>query len=499
MQFYPEAAPESEIIRRSLRYVIVDGIFAWTMVALTTGAFIVDFALLLGATNFLIGLIAAIPFLGSAFQLPAILLIMQFPKRRFLTFVSLIISRSSWLFIGLIPFIFLRKNWLVYFPLILFFSAAVGAIANAAWNSWMKDLIPERSRGIFFSRRLSLGFAVSLVVSLLASWLIDLYKKGHPGEQALLVYMILFLFAAILGLVGAYILYLAYEPPMFRQNSMPNLFSMLRETLQDVNFRRLLVVTTLWSFALSLSGPFFPVFMFKQLHLRLSTVISLGVLSQIMNIFFLTIWGKLVDRFGNKPVFNISALLFMLSLALWLFTALPEPHQLTLFYLVIIHFISGIAIAGVVISSMNIVFKLAPAEKATSYLAVNGTFVSLVSAIAPFIGGFISHYLGLMEFAVSFKWHLVEKATSISILHLSGLKFLFILSILLGIYSLNRLGRVKEMGEAPPAVVYLEFIKETRRALRNLSTATGIYYLMNIPTFVFPRRQPNREEKSNKE
>jgi hypothetical protein len=50
-----------EEIKKGLRSVIRDGLTTQTMVTLTGGVFLVAFALKLGASNTIIGLLAAIP------------------------------------------------------------------------------------------------------------------------------------------------------------------------------------------------------------------------------------------------------------------------------------------------------------------------------------------------------------------------------------------------------------------------------------------------------
>lgn len=492
MESHKDSPAHNELIKKSLRYVVFDGIFAWVFVSLTGGAFLIDYALLLGASNVIIGLIAAIPFLGNAFQIPSLFLIERLRNRRVLTFVSSLFNRGFWVLIAFIPWLFSPDNRLLALCVFLFIGASIAAIANASWNSWMKDLVAEEIRGRFFSRRLSISFTFALVISLLAGRLIDLYKAEHPGEQGLVGYTVLFTFAALLGIVGAMFLFQAYEPPMHTPASQRSLVGILNRPFRDRNFRRVLSVTVIWSFALNLSGPFYAVYMFKRLHLSLQLVVALSVLAQVMNVFFLVIWGKLADRFSNKSVFFVSSVIYLFTLALWPFTALPRPHELTLVYLIIIHLFLGIAIAGVVISSMNIVYKLSPREEATSYLAIKGACVSIASAIAPLIGGFSAHYLDLLEFTILLKWQLPTKDVAFHLLDIRGLEFLFVLSIIFGLYALQCLKKVKEEGEAPPKIVYLEFFKETRRALRNLSTAPGIYYIMNIPALLSQRRSsPN--------
>ena len=60
MNLRPKAALTEADVKRGLRLVIGDGLTTETMTALITGAFLVSFALMMGANNFQIGLLAAL-------------------------------------------------------------------------------------------------------------------------------------------------------------------------------------------------------------------------------------------------------------------------------------------------------------------------------------------------------------------------------------------------------------------------------------------------------
>jgi hypothetical protein len=61
--------------RRVLRLVLLDALASEAMGTLTTGVFLVGFAVALGADNFAIGVLAAVPFFAQLLQIPAVLLV----------------------------------------------------------------------------------------------------------------------------------------------------------------------------------------------------------------------------------------------------------------------------------------------------------------------------------------------------------------------------------------------------------------------------------------
>src|SRR5436853_6106999 len=75
----------SEVAERASRLVLYDALTHEAMGALTTGVFLVGFAVAIGASNFAIGVLAAIPFLAQLLQIPAVALIERWRARRLIS------------------------------------------------------------------------------------------------------------------------------------------------------------------------------------------------------------------------------------------------------------------------------------------------------------------------------------------------------------------------------------------------------------------------------
>ena len=93
-----------EEVARGLKLVIGDGLATQAMVTLTGGIFLVAFALQLGASNTIIGLLAAIPPLAELLQIPAVYVVDRVQKRRLVVVVASLAARLLWIPIILIPF-----------------------------------------------------------------------------------------------------------------------------------------------------------------------------------------------------------------------------------------------------------------------------------------------------------------------------------------------------------------------------------------------------------
>ncbi len=165
--------------RRVLRLVLFDALASEAMGTLTTGVFLVGFAVALGADNFAIGVLAAVPFFAQLLQIPAVLLVERWRIRRDICVFSTAIGRAFLIAAAATP---LLGGALAVKVLIasLAIYQAMAAIAGCAWNSWMRDLVPSSEYGRFFGRRTAATTALSVVAALGGGAIIVFGKAACP-------------------------------------------------------------------------------------------------------------------------------------------------------------------------------------------------------------------------------------------------------------------------------------------------------------------------------
>lgn len=386
MWFKTQQSFDKTQIQVALKNIIRDGVASQAMGIFTRGAFLVAFALKLGASNFVIGLLAAIGPLAQLLQLPSIFLVEKIRNRRSIVVVAAGLNRLCWLLIALSPFVFPANIAIGVLLVLLILSSAFGAVSGCSWVSWMRDIIPENTIGVFFAKRMRISTAVGIVLSIIAAIYLDFWKKQFPDNE-LSGYSILFFAGFAAGVAGLFFLAKTPEMQMPRIKEKQKIFSILSQPFKDENFRKLIAFMCSWNFAVNLAGPFFLVYMLKRLGLSMAFIIGLSIVSQIMNFLFLKIWGRYTDQFSNKSVLAICCPLFIASILAWTFTTMPEKYFFTIPLLIIIHMVMGISSAGVTLASGNISMKLAPKGQATAYLAANTIANSIAAGIAPILGG----------------------------------------------------------------------------------------------------------------
>ena len=467
-----------EELKSGLRGVTLDGMATRLTVTLASGAFLVAYALQLGADNATIGILAAIPFLTHILQIPAVYLVEQLRVRRPISVYSAFISRTSLLFVALIPF-FISDDWRISAVIfLLVVKGSFGAVSQCAWSSWMRDLVPRADRGTIYAKRMSLATGLGMSAALAAGFYIDWAKVEFPAYQTY-SYSLLFFVAFLAGMYNVRVIAGIPEPRMASNGT--NFLQLIREPFKDENFRNLMKFIVSWNFAVNLAAPFFTVYMLKTIKLDMSAVVALTVLSQLTNIAVIRIWGRFMDRFSNKSVLKVCGPLFIICTFLWIFTLHPSRHALTVPLLIILHMLMGISTAGTVLGSSNLAIRLAPREKASAYLATSSIANSLASGVAPIVGGLFSDFFAERHLSLTLKWTSPVSEVSFQTFKLHHWDFFFFFAFLLGCFSIYLLSHVKERGDVKPGVIMQEFIYEMGRGVRSLSSAGGLVRLSQFP------------------
>ena len=431
-------------LQSGLKYIVKEGLAGEVMVNLTGGTFLIAMVLHLGATNFQIGLLAALPIFANVFQLVSVWLVKKYENRRAITLISSFIARFALIIVGVLPFAFTGVGSVEVLIFLLSIHYLFGSIAGGSWNSWMKDLVPDSMLGKYFSHRTKLMQIISVSSNLLIAIFLD-YLKTHSPENLTQSYYIMILAGAFAGMLGLYWLSKADEPKPLPATE--NVFLQMTKPLKDVNFRNLLIFNSFWAFALNLAVPFFTVFMMKTIGLSLTYIMALMIIGQLSGIFSIKMWGRYADRYSNKTIINVCAPLYIVCIFAMVFAAIPGQLLYSVIILLVINIFSGISVSGINLALNNIGMKLAPAQHATAYISTKTIVISLASAIAPMLGGLAADFFTTHQLVWTIEWRSVSGNSALNMINLHGWNFFFIIGGILAIFSLKTLSNVKEAGE----------------------------------------------------
>jgi MFS family permease len=487
----PKPSISEPELARGLRMITWQGVTASAMFSVVNSGFLAAYALALGANNLQIGILAAIPFIMQPFQIPAVALVERLRLRKLIAVLTWFPAQAMWLVIGLIP-LFVDAPSGPAVALLLGAMALRGsltAFVTASWNSWLRDLVPQDVLGRFFSRRLAVSTIASVVFGLAAAFFIDYWRGQASSENVVFGYTFVLVFGAVfLGLTSPVFMALAPEPRMQPPpQSQASLLKTLAAPFRDRNFSHLIRFLFLWGLASNLAVPFFIVYMLNELRLPLSVVIGLSVLSQMVTVLFLRVWGPMADRYGNKVVLSLAASLYLMVILGWTFTTMPGRHILTFPLLVMLHIFGGMASAGLNLGAETIGLKLAPKEQATSYLVGASLAASLGSAIGPLLGGRFADFFSVRALELQFNWADPSRTIELPALSLTGFDFLFAIAFLLGLLTLNTLNALKEEGEVSREVALSELYAQTQEMSRPVSSVPGLGFVAYVPYSILRR------------
>lgn len=471
--YTPSAVLTDEGREKGLMAFTWECLSSHSMTILVTGAFLPGMALALGASNFIIGLLASFAPIAQMAQIPAILVIEKVGLRKLVSVITAVISRLFLVAAALVPLVVPEGSRVPLFTLFMILFFVGGAFSGCSTASLIKDVLPEKSRGSILASRLAAATGLGALLSLVGGFGLGPLSRVMGGEPG--AYAVIFLIAALFGLVAAVAVGFMPEPRMQRGEAGSRWLARLISPVKDPNFRRLLIFSAAWSFTVIMSGAFFAVYILKRIGIPMSGVILLAMLSQVTNIYFFKIWGRIADHFSNKSVLAVTVPLFIVLLLLYPFTTMPERYSLTIPLLVLIHLIGGISTAGFNLCAANIALRLAPHGNATSYLGTNAFCAGLAAAVAPIAGGLLGSFFATKEISIDFFYRSdvsrAADAFTLSAVSFRGIDFVFIFSALTGLYAWHRLSLIDEEGTISESAVRDQVFASVRSSM---FTASGL-------------------------
>ena len=365
--------PAEKEIKQSLNMVIIAVTFGITLFAVINGPILTAYTRALGAGDFVYAVIMAMPVVGAILQVFASYFLERTGKRKKVFLLFGFIHRLVWIPIAVIPFLIPENLFtlrIIIVTLLIAVAACANSICSIAFNSWMGSLVPMEIRGRFFSKRTMIYTISSGIASLVASRFVDVV----PGFKG---YMLVFIIVAIFGTVDIAFFIWIKHPPMAVSQEKTSFFRMFFEPFKNKNYMYFTLFISLWYFAVNFAGPFFNVYMLEHLKMKLFIASICGqVISNVSTVLFIRFWGKIADKFGNKPVLLVCCIVIISLPFMWLVLT-PQNYWLILG----INFIGGTVWPGVELTVMNMSIWLAPEKNRSMYIA-NYTLVMNVVGVA---------------------------------------------------------------------------------------------------------------------
>ncbi len=347
----------------------------WALYEAFTAGFLIVYALALGASNTIVGILGALPYIATLLsEIPGAKLVEFFPRKTIFV-ITTGVSRFFWLLIILVPYLFTRQPlwFLGGFFLLL---RSLEYLADPAWASWAADLVPDRIRGAFWGRRNMIVSFAGMIASVAAGAYLDLFPK-----ESFFGFTTLFGAGIVVGLLATLTMAKAKEPE-YRDHNHYRIKDFFRV---DGQFRTFVWIMVAFNFAVMIASPFFTVYMLQNLKLSYTMFVIVGAIATVSRILAHPHFGYISDRFGDKPV----ALICMLGTA-FVPLAFIFVTPSTLWLVVPAQILSGIVWAGAELSTWNLLLDLTDREKRAMQIAEYNLLNSIPMIVAPVIGGLIA-------------------------------------------------------------------------------------------------------------
>jgi MFS family permease len=266
--------------------------------------------------------------------------------------------------------------------------AAMQAVMGIVWTSWVQEFTPARIRGKYFGRRNAV-FQTGTVLFLLAMgpWIEACRQGGDTTLRNGLAALIIF--AMVVRMGSLRMQQLTFSPKDLQADSNsarpPATVSWKKQIsliLGQKNLLTYFLFSACFGFCSNLLGPFFNVFMLDALRMSVSQVTSVVVLSSVTGALSMMGWGRLIDRYGNRPVMCCCLILWMTNGYLW---SVTTPDRLWVLFMA--WGIAGVVAAGFMQGLFGLLLKIIPEEAKTVAISINAAVTSLPAAVAPVIAG----------------------------------------------------------------------------------------------------------------
>lgn len=361
---------------KSLRASIKDAI-AWSIMDGAGSAYLSAFAVAIKSSTTQIGLLSSLPTLiGNASQLLGIKLLGKFSRKR-TVMTGVLIQALCWLPLALIGILNLQSPW----ALIFFYTLGVttATLVGPAWFSWTGDMVQEQERGRFFGIRSALATIASLLTKISAGIFIGAVPATHA-------FGVLFLIAFFARTWSFFCMNEQDSIPFTPDHTKYFSFTEFIKKSPYNNFGRFTWFITLNNLAAYIAAPYFVPYLLQDLKISYFVLMLITVSEIVSALIFVSIWGKIMDKYGSIRILQVASSITLLRPILWMLS----PN---IYWILIVQFIGGFVSSGFDLSATKFILDSTTRERRPICVA----YYNLLNGIAVFLGSMIGSALIVLE------------------------------------------------------------------------------------------------------
>ncbi len=372
-----------QAVRLSYAQAMLGSIFA----ASTGGMFLIGYALKLGANNVQIGMLSTLPMLVIVVQLYSSMLVERGISRRKMTIVAGALNVFGWGMIISLPYVMAHASANLRITVLLALISLLTSFAYVSGNaraSWIGDLIPAETRGAFFGKMTMYAGIIGAIFAVVEGHLLDDLKL-----QGISAFNWLFAIGMVFGLLNIILFFPQADVPVARDEENPRFLSMIRATFTNRPLMTVMIYALVWSMQ-AIAGPFYATYLLRDMKMPF---LGFGILTGLSTVTLLIsspFWGRIVDKYGTRPVLIAGTMVAAPMPLIWIWL-----HDLRTIYAVLVpvNLLMGFVAAGIGIGLNTLVYKVTPNAGRSVQFAVYSVTILLLVSPMPTIGGYLPDWL----------------------------------------------------------------------------------------------------------
>ena len=370
--------------QRNQRSVLIDSVGVG--ICAGVGSFLSVFLVRLGASNFLVGMLTAMPALTGMLLAMAVgeflarrpNIVPWFARSRFVVL-------SCYVLTGLVPFV-LRNHQAEAIIMIWALATLPQTIVSIAFTVVMGAVAGPGGRLTLMSRRWSILGLSNAVTVLAVGQVLELF-------QFPLNYQLVFIGSAIGALISVIFSSSIKLPPAAVPAERQSLVRTIRKHWGTLRNNRAFVNFTISQFVFQwgvvLAVPLFPIYWVHNVHASDPTIGAINSAMTAVTMIAYFLWARISQRRGERLVLLITTL----GVSLYpLANALTQNIPL----LVIWAGLAGFFAAGVNLVFFDILLSTCPVDQQASYVGMYQTTVFVANFLAPLVGTTVADSVGII-------------------------------------------------------------------------------------------------------
>lgn len=349
------------------------------------------FAIRLGASNTLVGLLSSLPGLISIFWLIPSARIIETQRRLVpAILVSGFLHRLAYFLVALMPF-FLPNYRAEALVCLIVLSTIPAGTANTVFTSMMAEVVALSDRARVVSVRHILFSATGMVTVLAAGKLLDLI--AFP-----LNYQIIFGLGFAASLVSLYHVSriqapakpVVPRPGILEQFSPQRISGAVRNILAYKDFTRFTLSTFMFNWGLYLPIALYPIYRVRVLGISDTWIGLISMVESGATVVFYYLWGKIAGKYGNRILIIAGSMGLVFFPILTALSTRPEP-------LVLVAVVAGAFGPALTLGTYNALLEVCPEERRASYIAIFNTLVNVNAFFGPLLGTVLATAIGIRQ------------------------------------------------------------------------------------------------------